>query len=970
MASGEIAAGHFADPAGPVPLPVQHVDIVHAPGQVGKCIPVRRRISRGGTQQSLNLPAELDLRIRGRPPFHKLPGFLPKRFILRGNHHGRRAGYEIRPVDISFPVLIHPLSSRNQSEIPQTADFRGGNHQRIVGGISRDADGHLPGTETAHKVVNRGNPVVIEIADIIVKCPDACLIVHRRPGSRLVVQISAVLEEQGKIQRQVRHIGHDGGRRRSRSTAACRRRDADREVIPLNRREHLNQFAESLRDGKLQIFQHIFPVEHDIEGLRLRDGVNVLVQPVLLIGALRIVGKHLLPAVKLREILNRVPQRVVDRLIRAGGKHHIRSPPRQNCVQKGRRIDDLHIYLDSGIRRETLIHQRLQDRTLIAAGENPDFDDFVLRFILVDISHRIVIDEEGSDEGTKLVLQVPEEIRLFLLRRDVRAADHQVIHVQLRIAHVQGSGAQGSDIVLEIDKFQRDLVRLLTEALHLLGNGLGSGDIAGLLAAVSHHIVHDLVQALRLQIHGLHDLRIHIFNMVITVDVRVRPGIDQNPAVNLIQAEGRILEILQNLAHAAQSCFQPDRMLPFRQEKAVRRTIFIRQLLAFPVIPEIEGNLPHRIKRNLPVQQHRPARNAASGIILPAFDQEIVITVRRHLEFPFNPLSAASPGLAADIIQHRVGHGIRNSRGGRTVIFRIKGRLRAVRRLLPLDIQKKFRSSRIPRIRRLLRQVLLIALIFGRRRESQLPDHHRLILRAQGDGILPFLKPEKIGFNNISHIVPEQRTLPVEDLHLAGADLIPLIVGADRAAIRPDSGKCDAPGVLKRQLAVHIDRPLRRDAARFGQQIFYIQIIKTFLRNIGRPGNHGAGIRKQGLLLVMKILTDLDRTFAVVVKEVQIDRSLRFLPALMFRQIAAISPFPLQSDHILRQIRIGILIGKAFHTVHGHGNTRPGHCSRREYPDENFRSGLIHSGPPSFDKKKVYMRSHPTSCKAGVKPSV
>ena len=130
-------------------------------------------------------------------------------------------------------------------------------------------------------------------------------------------------------------------------------------------------------------------------------------------------GKHLLPAVKLRKILHSVPQRVVDRLVRAGGKHHIRSPPRQYRIQEGCLVDDLHIHFHFRIGREVIVHHGFQNGTLITSGQDPDlYDVFIVT--VIDVTYRIIIHKEGGDEGFRFVHSSVKGGSLVLLRRDVR----------------------------------------------------------------------------------------------------------------------------------------------------------------------------------------------------------------------------------------------------------------------------------------------------------------------------------------------------------------------------------------------------------------------------------------------------------------------------------------------------------------------------------------------------------------------
>ncbi|GFI64840.1 hypothetical protein IMSAG185_00432 [Lachnospiraceae bacterium] len=220
------------------------------------------------------------------------------------------------------------------------------------------------------------------------------------------------------------------------------------------------------------------------------------IQAVLLIGAGRVRLKHLLIIRKLCDVLRRVTKRVVHGLIRAHGEHHIGAPACQHCVQQRIRSHDFHVDLDSRVGGKAVVHHGFQDCALIPSGENPYLYHLAAVLLVVYVSHCVIVHREGCDEGLDLVPQLLEDIGLLLLRLRAGAADHQIVHIQLGLAHVQGSSSQSGNVILKGSKFQCDLVRFFAETLQLLRHRLRRGNLVCLLSAVGHHLIHDLEEPL------------------------------------------------------------------------------------------------------------------------------------------------------------------------------------------------------------------------------------------------------------------------------------------------------------------------------------------------------------------------------------------------------------------------------------------------------------------------------------------
>ena len=517
-------------------------------------------------------------------------------------------------------------------------------------------------------------------------------------------------------------------------------------------------------------------------------------------------GKHFLPILKLRDILRRITKSVVYGLIRSHGQYHVGASPCQHRVQQRSCVNDFHVDLHSGVRSKAVVHHGFQNGALVPSGKHPHLDDFFL--LVINVAHGIVVHYKGSHKRLNLMPELCKEIRPVLFRLRRGAAYHQIIHVQLGLAQVQGSSSQGGDVILKGSKFQGNLLRLFTEALQLLGNRLGRGNLVCLLSAVRHHVVHYLVQSLGLQLHCLYNFRIVPVNVVVSVLVGVGSRVYQHLSVYLVQPVGGILQLLQNGSHTSQSGLQPDGMCSRCQIKIIGSPLFVRQGQAIPVVAVVKGDFLHLGKRDFSVNINASAGNASSGIVLTSLYHNVVIAVLRNFKIPFYPLPRASPGLSAHIIENRGRYAVGlGSRGG-SVVFCVKGGFGTQGGILALYhlyvIQSRLTGSGL----RLLRRVLLVGIQILHGAYLQLFQNHGLVFGLQADFILTLFQIKQIGLRNIAHIVPEAGFLPVVNLYLGWADFVALVVCPGLAAVGPDSGKGNVPGVLKGNLTVYINRSL------------------------------------------------------------------------------------------------------------------------------------------------------------------
>ena len=357
-------------------------------------------------------------------------------------------------------------------------------------------------------------------------------------------------------------------------------------------------------------------------------------------------------------------------------------------------------------------------------------------------------------------------------------------------------------------------------------------------------------------------------------------------------------------------------MASLGQINIIRIPFLISKLHIFPVIAVAEGYFLQFLEQYFAVYVYRSVRDASSCIILTSLDHNIVITILRHFKIPFNPLSRASPCLAAHIVQNRGRHAVRLRCRGRPVILRIEGRFRSECRCLALySLAVIFRPLGGVCLR-LLCKVLLVSVHALYCTDYHLPEKHRLILALKRDAVCSLLKIKSVGFCDVPHIIPEVSSLPIIDLHLRRADFIPLIVYSHLSAIRPDSGERDIPCILKRNLSIDIHNAFRGNSSRLWKKIFYIKVIEAALRHINLPCNHRAGSGKQYLSRALIVLLYLHIASRGIGKQIHIPTLRRVRSACMVTQISCIGSLSLHACNFHRKIRSRILLMKILHIAH------------------------------------------------------
>ena len=266
----------------------------------------------------------------------------------------------------------------------------------------------------------------------------------------------------------------------------------------------------------------------------------------------------------------------------------------------------------------------------------------------------------------------------------------------------------------------------------------------------------------------------------------------------------------------------------------------IGQGVHIPVGVVGKGHGGHLIEGHFPIDVHRTAGQTAALVGLTGLDADVVVAVFRHLKFPFDPLTGGVPGIAADVVQNGMIHIIGFGRGRGMVIARIQGGRRTGDGLLALDgglpglgLGGHFHLG-------LRGQIALVVLPLLHGHQLDGADDHRLVDSPEGERVLALSKAELIGLGLIAHIVPAEGGLVLILFHLAGTDLVALVILADFAAIHPQAGETDGIGAGKGQHAVDEHFALNVNAAGFDGQVLHLNGIHALGRHVDLPGGHFA----------------------------------------------------------------------------------------------------------------------------------
>ena len=898
MTAGVVTAGNLSDTYRLIPLLRQNVDRVLRPSQLSECVLVRGSISCGCTEESFHLSTELHLRAGGTPPLKELPSLL-LRLVVRRKDHGCASYDTVGTVKVGISILIRLLQTRDQGEVPKSSDFGSGYHQGVVHAVVCNCDRHLTGTETARKVVHRRATIVVVEFHVLVECVHAGFIIYDGLGSLLIIEVTAILEQHREVQVQVTAAT---GR-----CSTCSTRHTNVHVVTLDGREHLNEFLPGIRYVQLQLFQDVLTIEQYVEGLGLRHAVNGAVERVLRVGTGSEVGEHFLESVELRQVNRRTTERVVNGLVAADGKKHVRTSACHNCIQHGCSLYRLHVYLDAGLRSELFVNQCLHDGTLVTTGQHPNLEGLLsaLCILVINVADCFIIYKEGSEEGLDLVTGLLKEACLVLFHLGIHAGYADVVNVKLDLAQLQDGGTKCGNVILEVRELRRDLLRLLHKSLELRCQRLCGSDLACLLSGNGNHVIHGLVKALCLKLHCKDGVRVYLLDLIISVLVGGCAGINKDLSIDLVQAEGTILKLFQNGTYFAEGCLKTQGVRAGGQVELVR-AILVAEGLALPVILIIKGNLFYFFKRNLSVNGQHSAGHGAARVVLAALDGDVIISGLRNGNVPLDPLTCGLPCVAAGIVQDRLGNAVRAGRRGRTIIFCIQGRLRTTYGVLALEhfIKGKAYAAGICcgkgcRIFRIALYVLNGCKLYA-------SENHGLVdcLEAELSGTL--LEIEHVRLSYVAHAVLTVCALPVIDLDLGRTDLVALVVHSLFAAVSPNTAEYHVSGVIKRKLAVNPEGALCSNTSGLRKQILYVDVVKAALRNVYLPGNNRVSLGQKCLTFAAVIAYDFHLSLSGIVIKTHHHVVLRRAGARMISQVPTVRTGTLCAGNV--NVKVGTFI--------------------------------------------------------------
>ena len=722
----------------------QNSKLFIAPRQPPECIPVGCLIACAGAQNTLHFPSEADLRISAHPPLHEFPGVVPDFLIVRLNHHTAQAGCMGCPVNTA--VFLN--GSRNQGEVPQSADFGSGNHQRIVGRIGCHTHRHFTAAEAADKIKDRWQTVVVVQTYILFEGGYPGFAVNQRSLRFFIVDFSAVLIDHG-IQNGCIRNGN------------IRERNCNRQAVTLNGGKFSDQFLPGIRNLQVHFFHNICPVEQQREVLCLRQAVYADFRSVVVCQRVKdalVERFHYIFIIrKLRQILHRIAHRIVHGKPAADTQYDIGSVSGHNRCQDCICLNQFDVYLDTAFGGKRIVYHRLQNGALVAACGNPDVQHIIAGIVFV--AQRVVIHEEGAHAAANLMGDTFKEVFVYGWNLRFFTRYHDQIHIQFAFGHVLHGGAQGSDIVLEVGKTFRNSVVVFNKLFQLDCQCEGGCGAVTLFPGCGNNIVNNLIQAFAFQIHGFNRFRINLHKIVIPESVRIRTGQDHQLPIDLVQAEDAVLNAFQHRAHLAERHFHADGMTSFGQIKPVRISVLIRQRAHFPARIVGEGHRFHFLKRHLIVDVHGTCGQRAALIHLPCFHGDVIISVFRYINIPLDPFTGVCPRISADIVQNCIGNGIRIRLGAGPVISGIKAGRTPQGRGFSLNLQGIVLSQIRHRDFRLTGNILIIIGILCGRRQCNSLNHHGFVHGLQREGILPFFEIEGIRLRLVSHIIPEKHGL-------------------------------------------------------------------------------------------------------------------------------------------------------------------------------------------------------------------
>ena len=638
----------------------------------------------------------------------------------------------------------------------------------------------------------------------------------------------------------------------------------------------------------------------------------------------------LFEVLELGQVFHGVTHSVVHGEPAVNAQHHVGANASHNGVQDGVGRHQLHVDLDAALVGEGIIDHGLQHGGLVAASHQPNLDH-VFGVLVVNVAQGVVVNEEGGHAGANLVNDAGEEVGALHIGLGLLTGDDDLVNVQLGLGHVLHGSTQTGDVILKVGEGLGDTLVAINELLQLHGQRLRGGNAVVLLAGELHGVVHQLVQALALQLHGFHNLRINLGDIVVTEAVGRNAGQHQHLAVDLVEAVDGVLHALEDAAHLAQRHFQADGVLASIKIEAIGRAGFIGQGTELPLGVISKGNGGHIVKGDLAVQINGTARQAAALIGLASLDGDIVVAVFGYFKIPLDPLTSGVPRIAADVVQHGVVHVVGNGGGRGVVVTGIQGGRRTRLSVFAFDGQLPLLCLVGHGDLRLSLQVVLVGLVAGNRHQRHAADDHRLVNSLEGELVLALGEIELVGFGFVAHVVAAIGGLILVLLLLGGTDIIALVVLTHLACIDPQAGEAQGVRASEGQHIVDVQLALHVHTAGLDGEVLQLNGVHTLLGNVDRPGGvvlvSGVDLGRAGGIL-LQLAIALERS------NIDRDRLAALADGCMSLQIGLVGIITADTGNVGGQVCAFILVVEILRTLVQQHN-RSNHDCHDQNADKN-----------------------------------
>ena len=316
----------------------QRLILAGRPGHLGECLTVCRVVLRRLTDGGHEVAAVGCLCILAAEPLHELPGAF---LILRAVHHNR-CGNRVDGIVVDAAVLANRTRQRNH--LPQTIDFGCENRQLVVGGgVVRNQNRHLTGSETVRAVEGEREGIVGEEARVLLKCVDGDIGIEAAAQTVVCKAVAAHLIEEDVVLMV----------------------ETDRHVVCLQHRQQRQHIVPGLRNFQTEVGKHINTDKHHVEACALRQTVSRAVERDRNGRCLIELADGFIKARIIVQRKHRAADCIVDDIHTGTAEERIGALSRQDRGKQRARRNQFDIHADFGLGREVIGDEVLQDLRLV-----------------------------------------------------------------------------------------------------------------------------------------------------------------------------------------------------------------------------------------------------------------------------------------------------------------------------------------------------------------------------------------------------------------------------------------------------------------------------------------------------------------------------------------------------------------------------------------------------------------------------